>query len=131
MGTVDILDHQDMKSSQSAFMDIQQQAAAAGLSAMSHHQSPYSTLRSTYGGPTNHQTTHDAFGSQQRSSLAGAYPFATMNNSPLHNSYSHPATGHPYLGSYAPPPPNVTPCAPCPPSPPRDNKIESSKCQSI
>jgi hypothetical protein len=41
-----------------------------------------------------------------------------MNNSPLHNTYSH-HTGHPYLSTY---PPNVTTCAPCP-SPPRDGKL--------
>lgn len=116
-GTVDILDQDSIK--QSAFMDIQQQAAAAGLS-MSHHQ-PYSSLRSAYGG---NPQSHDAFASQQRNSLAGAYPF-TMNNSPLHNNYSHPGS-HPYLGSYAPPPPNINSCAPCP-SPPRETKLESSK----
>lgn len=122
-GTVDILDQDSIK--QSAFMDIQQQAAAASLG-MSHHQ-PYSSLRSAYGNnPQSHaQAAADAFASQQRTaSLAGAYQF-TMNNSPLHNSYSHPG-GHPYLSSYAPPPPNVTSCAPCP-SPPRETKIESSK----
>lgn len=116
-GTVDILD-QEMK--HSAFMDIQQQAAAAGLG-MSHHQA-YSSLRSSYGANAQAQ---DAFANQQRTPLSSAYQF-TMNNSPLHNSYSHPGA-HPYLGSYAPPPPNVNSCAPCPPSPPRDSKNEPSK----
>ena len=114
-----MLDQDTLK--QSAFMDIQQQAAAASLG-MQHHQA-YSSLRSSYG-TANQQSAHDAFGGQQRNSLAGAYPFA-MSNSPLHNSYSHPGS-HPYLGSYAPPPPNVNSCAPCP-SPPREIKSEPSK----
>jgi homeobox protein DLX2 len=102
---VDGLD-QDAVSNKSAFMEIQQQAAAAGLT-MPHHQ-PYSSIRSSY------SAQNDAFAGQQRS--LGAYQFA-MNNSPLHNTYSH-HTGHPYLSTYAP---NVTSCAPCP-SPPRDDK---------
>lgn len=113
-GTVDLLE-QDVKQ-HPAFMDIHNQAAAAGLG-MPHHQ--YSQLRSSYG----NSQAHDAFANQQRTPLGG-YSFA-MNNSPLHNNYSHPG-GNPYLGSYAPPPPNVTSCAPCP-SPPRESKIEPSK----
>lgn len=118
-----MLDQDTLK--QSAFMDIQQQAAAASLG-MQHHQA-YSSLRSSYG-TANQQSAHDAFGGQQRNSLAGAYPFA-MSNSPLHNSYSHPGS-HPYLGSYAPPPPNVNSCAPCP-SPPREIKSEPTKSSGI
>lgn len=111
---MDLLD-QEVK--HSAFMDIQHQAAA-GLG-MQHHQA-YSQLRNSYG----QSQAHDAFANQQRTPLGG-YSFA-MNNSPLHNNYSHPG-GNPYLGSYAPPPPNVTSCPPCP-SPPRESKNETSKC---
>jgi len=109
MGTVDGLD-QDSVTNKSAFMDIQQQAAAAGLT-MPHHQA-YSSIRSSY---SAQNTAHEAFAAGQQRSL-GAYPFS-MNNSQLHNTYSH-HTGHPYLSTY---PPNVTTCAPCP-SPPRDDK---------
>src|SRR5882757_249482 len=108
-GTVDGLD-QDAVNNKSAFMEIQQQAAAAGL-AMPHHQA-YSSIRSSY---SAQNSAHEAFAAGQQRSL-GTYPFS-MNNSPLHNSYSH-HTGHPYLSTYAP---NVTTCAPCP-SPPRDGK---------
>ncbi|XP_054159847.1 homeobox protein orthopedia-like [Oppia nitens] len=82
-------------------MDIQQQAAAAGL-IMPHHQANSSISRS--------YSPHEAFGGQQRS--LGAYSFAAMNNSQIHNTYSH-HTGHPYLSTY---PTNLTTC----PSPPRD-----------
>lgn len=111
-GTVDGLD-QDAVSNKSAFMEIQQQAAAAGLG-MPHHQA-YSSIRSSYSAQ-GAQAAHDAFVASQPGRSLGAYPF-TMNNSPLHNTYSHHA-GHPYLNTY---PPNVTSCAPCP-SPPRDGK---------
>jgi len=96
-------------------MEIQQQAAAAGLG-MPHHQA-YSSIRSSYSAQ-NAQAAHEAAfaAAGQPTRSLGGYPFA-MNNSPLHNSYSH-HTGHPYLSSY---PPNVTTCAPCP-SPPRDDK---------
>ncbi|XP_054161764.1 homeobox protein Dlx1a-like [Oppia nitens] len=108
-GTVDGLD-QDSVTNKSAFMDIQQQAAAAGLT-MPHHQA-YSSISRSY---SAQNSAHEAFAGQQRS--LGAYPFAAMNNSQLHNTYSH-HTGHPYLSTY---PTNVTTCAPCP-SPPRDDK---------
>jgi homeobox protein DLX2 len=111
-GTVDGLD-QDAVSNKSAFMEIQQQAAAAGLG-MPHHQA-YSSIRSSYSAQ-NAQAAHEAFAAAGQQRSLGAYPFA-MNNSPLHNTYSH-HTGHPYLSTY---PPNVTTCAPCP-SPPRDDK---------
>ncbi|RWS31216.1 distal-less-like protein [Leptotrombidium deliense] len=112
-GNLDGLD-QDAVSNKSAFMEIQQQAAAAGL-AMPHHQA-YSSIRSSYQGA---QAAHEAFAAGQQARSLGAYSFATMNNSPLHNTYSH-HTGHPYLTTY---PPNVTTCNPCP-SPPRDDKTQ-------
>lgn len=119
-GTVDGLD-QDAVNNKSAFMEIQQQAAAAGL-AMPHHQA-YSSIRSSYSAQ-GAQAAHDAFAAAgQPTRSLGAYSFAAMNNSPLHNTYSH-HTGHPYLSTY---PTNVTTCAPCP-SPPRDGKFLTFSC---
>ena len=111
---------QDAVNNKSAFMEIQQQAAAAGLG-MPHHQA-YSSIRNSYSAQ-NAQAAHEAAfaAAGQPGRSLGAYSFAAMNNSPLHNTYSH-HTGHPYLSTY---PPNVTTCAPCP-SPPRDGKILST-----
>lgn len=105
MAGIDGLD-QD-QANKTAFMEMQQQAALG----MSHHQA-YSSIRSSYA----QGAAHEAFSGQAARPLGG-YPFAAMNNSPLHNTYSH-HPGH-YLGNY---PPNVTSCAPCP-SPPRDGKL--------
>ena len=106
-GTIDGLE-QDAMSNKSAFMEIQQQLS------MPHHQA-YSSIRSSYA--PGAQAAHEAFAQAQGQRSLSGYPFASMNNSPLHNTYSH-HTGHPYIGSY---PPNVTSCAPCP-SPTRDGE---------
>ncbi|UYV84849.1 DLX1 [Cordylochernes scorpioides] len=82
----------------SAFMEIQQQSGYQG----------YHAAMARYP-PAGQQ--HEVFGAAQRP--LGAYPFS-MNNNPLHNSYTHPS--HPYLSPYSA---NVPGCPPCP-SPPRD-----------
>lgn len=96
----------------SAFMELQGQAAQAP------HQ-PYPLRAPGYqppgaqghDGPPGFQTQGPPRGP------LGAYPFAPINNGPLHNSYgAHPT--HPYLGSYP-----GGPCGPCP-SPPRDDKSQ-------
>lgn len=102
-GTIDGLDSDN----KSAFMDIQQQLS------MPHHQA-YSSMRN-YQGPGS---AHDAFAQAQAPRSLSGYPFAQMNNSSLHNSYSH-HSGHSYLSPY---PPNVTTCPPCS-SPPRDGEL--------
>jgi distal-less (fragment) len=107
-GTIDGLE-QDAISNKSAFMEIQQQLS------MPHHQA-YSSIRSSYA--PGAQSAHEAFAQAQGPRSLSGYPFASMNNSPLHNTYSH-HTGHPYIGSY---PPNVSNCAPCP-SPTRDGEF--------
>ncbi|UYV84848.1 DLX1 [Cordylochernes scorpioides] len=86
----------------SAFMEIQQQSGYQG----------YHAAMARYP-PAGQQ--HEVFGAAQRP--LGAYPFS-MNNNPLHNSYTHPS--HPYLSPYSA---NVPGCPPCP-SPPRDDKSQ-------
>lgn len=112
-GTADGLDQE--VANKSAFMEIQQQAAA-GLNAMPHHAQGYQ-IRSAY---SSQQSQHEAFANSQAGRPLGAYPFSMNNsslNSGLHNSYTHPSH---YLASY---PTNVGSCgAPCS-SPTRDGKL--------
>ena len=99
----------DSDNKSSAFMEMQQQ--------MHHHQAAqaaYSASLRSSAYPSPHEAA--AFAATAASAAQGrplgGYPFAAMNNSPLHNSpYTH-HSGHPYpLSSYP-----VTSCPPCPSS---------------
>ena len=115
--------HQDdrqRKSSSSSWIKalwMQPEDSQYLVMAASHHHQAYNNLTSSYAA-----VGADFAASGQappRPGTLGGYPFASMNNSPLHpNSYPH-HPHHPYLTSY---PPNVTSCPPCP-SPPRDGKF--------
>lgn len=116
MANIDGLDQET--ANKSAFMEMQQQAALG----VAHHQA-YSNLRNSYAAQNAHEVAFASAGGQPGRPGLGGYPFAAMNNSPLHNTYPHHAGHHPghhYLTSY---PPNVTSCPPCP-SPPRDGKYQ-------
>lgn len=126
MANIDGLDQET--ANKSAFMEMQQQAALG----VAHHQA-YSNLRNSYAAQNAHEVAFAASaGGQPGRPGLGGYPFAAMNNSPLHNTYPHHAGHHPghhYLTSY---PPNVTSCPPCP-SPPRDGKLlrRITNCSSL
>ena len=76
---------QNSVNNKSAFIKIQQAAAAAAELGVPHHQA-YSSMRNSYS-IQNGQGAHEVLAAAGQPGRA--YSFAAMNNSPLHNTYSH------------------------------------------
>ncbi|GFO48351.1 homeobox protein dlx1a-like isoform x1 [Plakobranchus ocellatus] len=120
-GSMDPLDTQDMMKQQSAFMELQQQAAgglAGGLGGglgggiphgMSHHHPAYQIRAAQYGGGHHqHSQGHDSVFSGAQHGRGLGYPFGMngMGGNPYGSPGAHPFSVSPYQT----------------PSPPRDGE---------